>query len=117
MSDLAGDCRQAARASEFNDMPNTQAILLKAADEIERLENEHVHKNLYIKELDDERKRLRDALALAWDALRWADSPGEGKDDEWSEIPTDRAQKAFDAVWMALGEKIHDLDALGADDE
>ena len=27
-------------------------------DEIERLENEHVHKNLYIKEIDDERKRL-----------------------------------------------------------
>ena len=89
----------------------------EAADEIERLEEQH---DKFLQEFwktNTENERLRGALALAWDALRWADSPGEGKDDEWSEIPTDRAQKAFDAVWMALGEKIHDLDALGADDE
>jgi hypothetical protein len=57
-------------------------------------------------------KAKDDALALAWDALRWAESPDEGDPcDQWTEIPRDRAQKAFEAIWDALGCKTPVLDA------
>jgi len=47
------------------------------------------------------------ALNLAWEALRWADSPDELDDGEtWTEIPADRAIAAFDAVWKEMGEQI-----------
>ena len=63
-----------------------------------------------IERLTAEGKNKDKALALAWDAVRWADSIDELEDaEQWTEIPTDRAVIAFDAVWRALGEKIPDL--------
>lgn len=61
---------------------------------------------------------LKDAaLALAWDALRWADSADELEDaEQWTEIPADRAILAFDAVWKSLGEQIPTVSDKRADE-
>ncbi len=52
-----------------------------------------------IEQLADTLEKLCAANELCWEALRWADSPDEGDPcDQWTEIPRDAAQKAFEAL-------------------
>ena len=85
--------RLRGHVASYNSMSSHRQNCLDVCDEVDHLTTEGTKKD--------------DALVLAWDALRWADSPDESDPcDQWTEIPRDRAQKAFEAVWNALGQEV-----------